>query len=360
MSFGGSSSSSDTRFERKGTTTGTSFYNFLPQQRSQFESAITDSKPFASSESQSYLKNLLGSSAEGLVPYGRSFFDGLIADHGVDRNFLGRSALERTAQVDPFSSNYENNSYAGYKDRVQQILADVASGPQATRGGTAATGFMQSDALNQMQNQREEQIRQNRLVDGQLQQGATSMLQNLYQQDSASQAQAGKVYNDTVMGVRGIQSNAAELDNQRQSMFNQFLPAAYQMLVPQNQKQVEQMSGRGSQSGSTMTAGVSVCCFIFMEAYKGKMPWFVRACRDDFAPENSKRRAGYRRMANWLVPAMQKSKIIRALTWLLMIKPMTLWGGYHKKAQGYEHGKYFKPFVWFWFKFWEKYGNATA
>lgn len=111
-------------------------------------------------------------------------------------------------------------------------------------------------------------------------------------------------------------------------------------------------SGGGGGAGGIMSL-LGGCCFIFMEAYKGEMPWWVRACRDEFAPESTARRRGYIRMARWLVPKMQQNIFARLLVWFLMIKPLTVWGGWYKKVSGYERGWLCRPFVFFWFKVWE-------
>lgn len=116
--------------------------------------------------------------------------------------------------------------------------------------------------------------------------------------------------------------------------------------------------GAGGQVGSAaVTAGM--CCFIFMEAYNGSMPWFVRDCRDEFAPESSARRRGYIKMASWLVPLMQRYKTVRKTVNGLMINPLTRWGGYYKKVKGYRTGFIYKPFVRAWFWIWEKTGNKN-
>ena len=123
----------------------------------------------------------------------------------------------------------------------------------------------------------------------------------------------------------------------------------------------------GGQVGGGM-ASAGMCCFIFMEAYNGKLPWWVRECRDEFAPESSERRAGYIRMAGWLVPKMnyqlpitnyqlKRAKVMRFLVNQLMIKPMTKWGGWYKNVQGYEKCWIYKPVVWFWFWVWKRMGR---
>jgi hypothetical protein len=127
------------------------------------------------------------------------------------------------------------------------------------------------------------------------------------------------------------------------------------------------MSGGGGGGGGGLLSGLmggggggglaAGCCFIFMEAYHGNMPAHVRACRDEFAPENSARRRGYIRMARWLVPAMRASDVVRQIVWDFMIQPMTQWGGYHKKVRGYEDGARYHFAVKFWFRVWEAMGK---
>lgn len=67
----------------------------------------------------------------------------------------------------------------------------------------------------------------------------------------------------------------------------------------------------------------TVCCFIFLEAYYGKIPWHVRHYRDKIYSVNHDIATGYRRTAKWLVPMMQKYSFVRMLVWSIMIKPIT-------------------------------------
>jgi hypothetical protein len=115
-------------------------------------------------------------------------------------------------------------------------------------------------------------------------------------------------------------------------------------------------------------ASAGACCFIFLEALNGILPWWVRACRDEFAEESTARREGYIRMSEWLVPLMASpqplstwrgallKRIVRALVNTLMIKPLMKWGGWYKNVPGYKRYWYYKPVVMLWFKFWEVYG----
>ena len=97
------------------------------------------------------------------------------------------------------------------------------------------------------------------------------------------------------------------------------------------------------------------CCFIFLEAYNGIMPWWVRRCRDAFYTPS--RRKGYVRMAKFLVPIMEKSPFVRQLVNDLMIAPLTSYGGYLYRVKGYEDGLKYKAHTGFWFKTWELIGK---
>lgn len=110
-----------------------------------------------------------------------------------------------------------------------------------------------------------------------------------------------------------------------------------------------------TQSGSNGGFGITICCFIFLEAYHGNMPWFVRRCRDEFCSNG--RVEGYNRMARTVVPLMRKSQLVRSLVWLLMIKPLTAFGGWIYGEKGYEMQWWTFPFTAFWFSFWNLYGR---
>lgn len=131
-----------------------------------------------------------------------------------------------------------------------------------------------------------------------------------------------------------------------------------------NQGQLSQQpssggSGGGGGMGGIMSAlGPMACCFIFLESYNGTLPWWVRECRDEFAPESTSRRIGYIRMSKWLVPAMRVSKVARFLTNILMVNPLTKWGGFYKGVKGYENGWVYKPFVNAWFAMWYLLGKS--
>jgi len=78
----------------------------------------------------------------------------------------------------------------------------------------------------------------------------------------------------------------------------------------------------GNSSSMGIQGGAS-CCFIFLEAYHGNMPSFVRKARNHYYKLNPDIATGYRRISSWLVPAMQKSTFVRSIVWHLMVAPAT-------------------------------------
>ena len=98
----------------------------------------------------------------------------------------------------------------------------------------------------------------------------------------------------------------------------------------------------------------SICCFIFAEAYYGDIPWYVRASRDYHS--TPARVAGYKWMANWLVPGMKRFTAVRKATYAAMIKPLT------DDAQFImDGGKSPRPvFRYAWLNLWGALGRLTG
>ena len=148
------------------------------------------------------------------------------------------------------------------------------------------------------------------------------------------------------------QSGAVSLANTGASMTNNWMSGANNAAM-QNQNPFMQsmMSGLGSGIGG-------MCCFIFLEAYNGELPWFVRYCRDKFyTPEM---RNGYVAMARVLVPAMRRSRLARWIVNATMIKPLTKWGGWHCGVPGFAHGRKYGVIKSAWFKCWTLMGKAVT
>lgn len=108
----------------------------------------------------------------------------------------------------------------------------------------------------------------------------------------------------------------------------------------------------GIGSGGT---GGSGCCFIFLESYNGTLPFFVRKSRDRYYRLLPSVADGYNRMALWLVPLMQRSRIVRALVWRLMVQPLTQYGGFTHRVAGYQSFGSRRIYRKFWFTVWKHF-----
>lgn len=123
------------------------------------------------------------------------------------------------------------------------------------------------------------------------------------------------------------------------------------------QLQAKNNYDNSSQGGyNTFTQGVgNACCFIFLESYNGVLPWYVRVERDRYYQQEPAVAAGYKKMAAWLVPLMRRYAVVKHLVNLIMVKPLTLYGGHTHKVNYYGH--IFWPVKKFWFTIWKKEGK---
>lgn len=101
----------------------------------------------------------------------------------------------------------------------------------------------------------------------------------------------------------------------------------------------------------------AVCCFIFLEAYHGKIPWYVRYGRDNYYQLDKNMATGYRRVAKLLVPLMQSSKVIRWLVWNCMVSPITKHLSF---VTGHKSGKKNKLITHTWLKLWSFLGKGHS
>lgn len=95
------------------------------------------------------------------------------------------------------------------------------------------------------------------------------------------------------------------------------------------------------------------CCWIFLAAHGGELPWYVRHCRNVLGTSETRR--GYKRMSRWLVPAMKRSGALRWIVRTVMTEPITMYGGYLCGVN--RDGWVFRPVKRFWFAIWNKLGT---
>lgn len=233
---------------------------------------------------------------------------------------------QKSQMVSP--TNYEANTQDLYENRLLRSLAMSKSGPEAVSAPIArGQAQNQSEVMEQFARERGKEVREQQVVDRQI-------------------------------GTSAAGAFNTEQNNQ-QRVSTDSLTALAALLYPKISSNVEAFSGQGDQSSTAYSLGTPYCCFIFLEAYHGTLPWWVRACRDDHASESTSRRRGYRWMAKWLVPAMRVSKLARAIVWYTMVRPLTLAGGWKKSVPGYSNYFYLAPVAYAWFGVWWLIGKAT-
>ncbi|MBX7157212.1 MAG: hypothetical protein K1X66_02330 [Verrucomicrobiae bacterium] len=245
----------------------------------------------------------------------------------------GYAGAKKVAEtLKPLDGSYENNTRALYNDRVERALATARTGSENVLAPlNRGKSFREADVLEQANREREKEIRDWRVTDSNVLGDFITRLvgDNAYK--------AGSLLNNYNMNMAGA------------------APGLAQALSPHKADTNNRNTGKGSQQSTAYSfgAGINLCCFIFLEIYNGKLPWFVRTCRDVFVTE--KRRRGYIRMSDWLVPQMREKIWVKNLVNLFMVKPMTSWGAWAVGLNRY--GWMFKPVCKFWFKIWDKMGE---
>lgn len=354
MSAGGSSGSGDTRFSRQGTVATSSWRDITPQQSGLFSNAFANVSDGATNSTVGpMLTDRIQRGWSG-VPYSDAICQ-VVKANLPGNKYPGQAGLQAQANVNPYSSDYADNTFARYSDEVQRMLGQTRSGPMATRGGTAAQGFMMSDVMNQAALNRENVLTQNRQADAQIQQGAAGAM-NQIQGRMDQTALSG-----TGTGFQGFfnllqdQQAAGSLASDRAKTYADLVPTFTSLASVMRGLEQNNLTGQGAQTSSSMGAGVNLCCFIFLEAYDGVLPESVRKYRDMAAPENSARRKGYIRMSKWLVPAMRVNGFSRKLTSYLLTKPLRQYGEWYYGKNKW--GWVFWPLKQVWFKIWETTGK---
>lgn len=110
---------------------------------------------------------------------------------------------------------------------------------------------------------------------------------------------------------------------------------------------------------SQVMGSLPSCCWTFRE-FKEKfpdgIPWYVRASRD--AHYTARRREGYRLMSKFLVPLMQKNRLIRGLVDLVFVDPMTKHAAWLAGLNKY--GWIFHPLQKAWLGFFDLLGSLNG
>lgn len=304
-----SSSSSD--FARNGGSTQTSSFSYGPQ----LASIING--------------NLNGMTSMDSAP--KNFLTDLV---DYQTGVPGWAGVKAGTELNPFSQDYENKTADMFSNRLEGAMADAQTGPEAVMAPLArGKSFREAEVMSEFSRGRNKEVRDERGND------AAIMLKS-------------------VENMIGQRLTAASLFPTLQNADSGFLTTAASLLGSKVGTNSENYSGKGNQGASGFSFGADLCCFIFLESYRGSLPWFVRFCRDLYI--TPRRRAGYVWMANWLVPLMRKSPLVRTLVDKLMVGPITEMGGWLCRVKGYEHCRNRKLITKIWFKAWDVLGMMVG
>lgn len=308
MGAGGGGSSGSTAYSRAGTSNHAESYGYGPN----LSGIIND--------------NLNATSASDAAP--KKFLTDLVEYNPNSPGFAGASS---GAALNPFTPEYENSTQDLYQNRLDLQLARSQSGPENVLAPLQrGKSFREAETMNEFARGRNQEVRQERNVDTGI------MLKSI----------------ENLVGQR-LQA-AHEFPSYKTADQSAFQTAAT-LLGPKNNAVTEDFNGQGDQASTGYSYGANLCCFIFLEAFNGKLPWFVRYCRDVYI--TPRRKAGYNLMAKTLVPLMRHSNMGRKIVNFLMVKPITRFGGWLVREEGFKYSACDKFVTKSWFFTWDLIGG---
>ena len=296
-----------------------------------------------------YVSDLVQQNAAGAVPDAslntaqKGMFSSLISDSsstpansGVfteimnqpSSGYTGESALASIAAQDPFNGSYEAATDAAFKQRASDAMSQVATGPDAVRGGTARTGIAQGVMATRLANERGQEVRQAQHQQVGETLGASQMANSIEQALRGQSLQAGQGLVQSQLAQKGMGLDAAKAIDASKINNLQLLQLISGIVGKTVDTQTDDFSGTGDQSN--WQAGLD-CCFIFLQAQNGLLPWYINRARRDYYTQQRKR--GYKWMSRWLVPMMQKSKVMQWLVNAVMVRPFLAYGAWLYKDE---------------------------
>lgn len=128
--------------------------------------------------------------------------------------------------------------------------------------------------------------------------------------------------------------------------------------IADTQAQTQDLMAARKTTDQRVNAAIgSFCCFIFLESYTGKLPWWVREARDYYYKQEPSVAIGYKRMAKVLVPLMKRFSFVRELVNRFMVTPITQYGGWMYSVEEYEIYEDKRIYKNFWFTVWKLLGK---
>ena len=350
MGGGGQGSSA---FSRKGTGTQTNSYSVPEGIAALIQGQLSGvSTPTGLGEQQPNLfSGLMQQTAESQPGFAALSQHADLSPTG----YTGYEALRSAGERDPYSSTFEADTEGAFRQRAGDAMAQVASGPDAVRGGDARTGIMQGVMATQLAQQRGQEVRQAQLQDLMGVLGAAGTSANVEGQRATTAVRASEGLSNIGNSVaqRGLEAAKAVDFNKIQNLA--LLQLATQLQGSQNSVQKDDFSGKGNQSGWSTNMG---CCWTFLQAYNGKLPLCVEFARDEFY--TPLRRRGYKWMSSWLVPAMQRSTWVARLVNAVLVKPATAYlQWYYGEDDAKRVSALLAPYCKLWLALWGGLGRVV-
>ena len=350
MNISGGSSKQSSKFSRSGTSSTDASRGLPGDLTSLIESNLATTEPNSAlrGEQSSLFSDLMTKSmSPDINSPGRSHLNetlGMTPD-----SFTGGGALSTLINRNPYNSTFEADTLDSFQQRGSDVLSQLQTGPDAVRGGEARSSIAQGIASTRMAQERGHELRsaQNAEV-GNVLQGAQTW-HGIEGSRRGQQLQGQSQLADGITGLRQQGIGAAQAYEGAKTGNSQMLNLAMEALGTKGQTVTDSLAGKGDQSG--MNLGYNMlggCCFIFLTALNGKLPWYIDMARRQYYTPIIKR--GYKWMARWLVPRMQRHSLVMHLTNTVMIKPFLSYGKwlYERKGSGWAYSPYCKAWLTLW------------
>ena len=350
----GGAGASDSRFSRSGTGIHEKAYAVPANVSSMITDKVNSTQldPTLAAKQNTLFSRLMSE-----TPQSQPGFDSLTNASNLSvTNFPGRGPLLNIAARNPYDGAYEAATESAFKQRAGDAMAMANSGPSAVRGGDARSGIASGVMASRLAQDRGQEVRQAQMQDTGAVLEASRGAAGIESQRADTVTRSALGLSDLVSGVsnRGLEAGKA-IDNS--SMMNlALLQLASELQGQVTNKQTDNFSGRGNQSG--WQAGLT-CCFIFLEALNGKLPWYVEIAR--FELYTPMRRAGYKWMASWLVPQMQRRTWVRDAVNAVIIRPFLRYGAWRYKDKSAKNmSAILAPYCKTWLALWGTIGRIVT
>jgi hypothetical protein len=350
MAGGGGASSG--KFRREGTSIQEQYYN-TPQNIQDLvaqNAATAGTNPVLAQKQQTLFGDLMTARPETQPGYANLT---TVANQSP-QEYSGKDSLFNISRIDPMSGTYEAATEAAYRKRAGDAMAMAETGPQAVQGGSMRSGIMQGQLAERLAAGRGAEVR------GAQQQDIGNVLASSTGMAGIENQRTNQVL-QAIQGLVGIGDSVSgrALEAGKQLDFNklnnlQLLQLAASLQGSKVGKTTDDLGGFGSQSG--WQGGMS-CCFIFLQALNGMLPWYINLARRDFYTLD--RRRGYKWMSTWLVPLMKRFSFMQWSVNAIVIKPFLMYGAYiYGDANSKRSSAMFAPYCKTWLALWGGLGKV--